>query len=783
MVKNRAVKQFTKRQAAERDGDGSMFSQNRYDYLRQTFKIITIFVIIAEIIISVCLSGYFSNAMVELLHHSSMKTFEQITFATEQMHKQFKNDIATMLLNDSVEKILSSAEPSGEDVKQIFAYMEELKLSRSAIYSIYIYNAENDTFYVSSEQNMVRKSGFYDEEIKSLIENTGNMTLPVYRTIPSTNLKNSAGTEVLTYILGMGYNNAEKTASVVVINVDAYDFIDSVIRTSGYSDYEQFLIFDIDGRIIGSKLVKAGAGEMLKIYEKIMASEESSGFFVSKATGEKYLYSYVKPSSINQILVYMVSYDVVNGVLWPLYINILLIVCVLVVLSIIICFIFSQRIAYPVNALLDKIRDFAVSGNDHRDRQYTLATLYDQIDKTGMEIRKLDDFKKKNLFMIQNIKLKNFLLNRSAFDKQIPIDKNFMALPNYCVVIFRFDRFYDFQKLTAEDQMLYRYAFMNIAQELIGEFMPCLLVDMDSDHIAVIINHDSEQSPMQILEKTAVKIRDCYMEYFRFSVSCFLSQSSDSVSDLPKLYSSAYKTSFYRMHFGYGCFLSSEEMLLGKYTETLIKPKDIQPMINLINLSKREEALEFWHNLIVSLHSYAYFSLMTSVSIICSMLYESYAPMRDNGEVSLRLYSMFDDILACETLVQVEEKISEVINVICDFGKNASSTRSGNAIEKVLQFIKDNYNDEHLCTKSLAELVRLSPKYLSKLFYDSQQKTIQAYINQYRMDKAKEMLAKSSYTIKEICAKIGWPNIKHFYTSFKKYTGYTPTEYRKSCED
>lgn len=58
------------------------------------------------------------------------------------------------------------------------------------------------------------------------------------------------------------------------------------------------------------------------------------------------------------------------------------------------------------------------------------------------------------------------------------------------------------------------------------------------------------------------------------------------------------------------------------------------------------------------------------------------------------------------------------------------------------------------------------------------------FINEYRIEKAKKILkdpTQKELTILEILYQVGFNSKSSFSTSFKKYTGKTPTEFRKSA--
>ena len=57
------------------------------------------------------------------------------------------------------------------------------------------------------------------------------------------------------------------------------------------------------------------------------------------------------------------------------------------------------------------------------------------------------------------------------------------------------------------------------------------------------------------------------------------------------------------------------------------------------------------------------------------------------------------------------------------------------------------------------------------------------YIADLRLNQAKMLLKNSELPISSVAQMCGFSNINYFPTAFKKYSGYTPTEYRESLTD
>ena len=95
-------------------------------------------------------------------------------------------------------------------------------------------------------------------------------------------------------------------------------------------------------------------------------------------------------------------------------------------------------------------------------------------------------------------------------------------------------------------------------------------------------------------------------------------------------------------------------------------------------------------------------------------------------------------------------------------------------------YVAENYSDPNLSTVMIADSIKLSARYLTKIFSENMAVSLPNYITAYRIEKSKELLLNTNLPIKEIVSRIGWINLKYFYTIFKKATGVTPGDFRAS---
>lgn len=103
------------------------------------------------------------------------------------------------------------------------------------------------------------------------------------------------------------------------------------------------------------------------------------------------------------------------------------------------------------------------------------------------------------------------------------------------------------------------------------------------------------------------------------------------------------------------------------------------------------------------------------------------------------------------------------------------------AIEKVMVYINRNISD-NITLEDLADIANMNKTYFSTTFKRTTGYTVWDYILKMRIELAISYLVteKSKYNITEIAAMCGFNNAANFNKAFKKITGKTPSEYKKT---
>lgn len=107
------------------------------------------------------------------------------------------------------------------------------------------------------------------------------------------------------------------------------------------------------------------------------------------------------------------------------------------------------------------------------------------------------------------------------------------------------------------------------------------------------------------------------------------------------------------------------------------------------------------------------------------------------------------------------EKIAES----CRYEKNTSSK---DIISEIKEYVLANYSQE-ISLMALSQKYYINHIYLSRLFKAETGENFSSYLTRIRMEKAKELILKDTFKVKEVAEMVGFKNPYYFTKTFKKY--------------
>ncbi len=137
-----------------------------------------------------------------------------------------------------------------------------------------------------------------------------------------------------------------------------------------------------------------------------------------------------------------------------------------------------------------------------------------------------------------------------------------------------------------------------------------------------------------------------------------------------------------------------------------------------------------------------------------------------------------------ENKLLLQSRLYELLHIILSDSKakvnpEEKSAGGNRTIQRAIRYIGDHYFED-ICLKDIAEHVNFSPVYFHNVFKEYMGLTIHKYIEETRLNKAKEYLLSSDFSLEEIGLRCGYKSHSYFAYCFKKAEGITPTAYRKN---
>lgn len=142
-------------------------------------------------------------------------------------------------------------------------------------------------------------------------------------------------------------------------------------------------------------------------------------------------------------------------------------------------------------------------------------------------------------------------------------------------------------------------------------------------------------------------------------------------------------------------------------------------------------------------------------------------------------------------LLAVMDMAIQKLDRECDFKGNTKENKSERKRENVKNFdeqttikylreyVENNYTFD-ISMQEVAEDMGYSDAYFSKLFKQYFNQNFTAYLTEYRIKKAKELLTDTNNSIKDISRMVGYEDSNYFAKIFKRIVGEIPSKFREN---
>lgn len=137
-------------------------------------------------------------------------------------------------------------------------------------------------------------------------------------------------------------------------------------------------------------------------------------------------------------------------------------------------------------------------------------------------------------------------------------------------------------------------------------------------------------------------------------------------------------------------------------------------------------------------------------------------------------------VRSCINRAETEEELKAMAPMAESLSAGASLDKTALLMANVKKYLQHNYMLYDVSLDSISDILNINASYFSMLFKKYFGVNFVDYLTSLRINAARELLTDPFLTAAEIANMVGYESPNYFTRVFKKNTGLTPTEYRKT---
>lgn len=303
----------------------------------------------------------------------------------------------------------------------------------------------------------------------------------------------------------------------------------------------------------------------------------------------------------------------------------------------------------------------------------------------------------------------------------------------------------------------------------------------DFSVVADQIGETTESNEIERLENIAIRL----VSDFPKKTATSISSKICSFHDLPENFREAREVNLVRLYHREGRYLKKSDLvnlqqskypqipeLLSDWDSLLrgIEPEAIQVFLNDLfeNVIPKCFSPEEARKLVLEL-----------VNALYRISFEYQVRWTEVEEEGLDPAELIDRVESVrDWQILIEKPVEHYIRSI----RGITQPQGSLTIRKALAFIQANFTRD-LTLEEVAGHAGVSKSYLSRIFPEYAGKHFCSYLQQLRIERAKELLRFTDEHIYEIASKVGFWNSRYFCKVFRDTVGMTPADYRRIIPD
>ncbi|AIQ43230.1 helix-turn-helix domain-containing protein [Paenibacillus sp. FSL R5-0912] len=752
----------------------------------KTFQKLTIsyflLVLITVSLLSSVLFSLFSRSAVNEIDRNSKLMLSQISYASDVVYNQVMT-IGNSLINDP--QVLSFLNGMQEDKTinyHVFRQMSQIKSAYPFIHSIGIYRPSTDT--------NVDTSGLPFD--KSLYTISAQKYMEFYpRKLSVKGINNNNPLQFLTFLLYPDYSLHSSANPLIYINVEEQSILTTIRNISKADSANNVFVMNSEGEVLShtdSDLFMENMSREEYI-RRILGENEPEHSFTASIAGEKHLVTYVKSSEMNWYFVSVSPYEKLISNIRGLRTVTVMVTLALVLAGLLISVFLTKNMYKPMSSLFEIIKPKSLNlpKSPLIDEYQVLAEVFTMLEEKEKSMQFVISRSSKTIqeHYLQAL-LKGHTRDIAVPEEIVQSIEEKMSGPYFSVIVFKIDEIEAVKKrVSAEQQPLLRFAIGNIAKEILEQFGACDILITEENEAVAIVQYEMNELPGE-LNKALRSVQSFLNRYFKLTVSIGVGDMVYGRKNMQYSFTSAQQYVKYRLIYGSESILDASTTRSHLMAALSYPTASEKKLIEAVQSGKADAIQKSIEEFIGVVAAGSCNQMITYCTQLLLSLLKHFEYLQFLPETNFNEYlDAITDIEEAESLEQITRIFGSYCANICVLieEKNhwLNAQKHNSVIEKVQNYIQDQYAEPNLSLEFVSNFAGLSPSYLGKLFKGSTGQSFSEYLNHTRLEKARELLLTTNETAAKISESVGIYNITYFSTLFKKKYGVSPSVYREQA--
>lgn len=337
------------------------------------------------------------------------------------------------------------------------------------------------------------------------------------------------------------------------------------------------------------------------------------------------------------------------------------------------------------------------------------------------------------------------------------------------------------ENLSAEQRYrYYQLIIVNIMEELLREKYECYVFEIDGMMAALVgFSEETAESTVDgICESIAFGI-GMVEKHFGVLTSASVSDIHNDFCNIDECYYEAYEVICGMKANGQSGVAKYADLIKPTHSDLRVRTEQEIYLINFIQTGDKEKACGIIKECFEHLAGESRYKtelLRCNMFNLLNVIYNA-AEDRINARTDFSKEEYLERLFRCGSIEMMEDLMCGVCETVCGFD-DGEEEKNVELVEKVKRLVEESYDKHGFGVMEIGEHFGLTPSYVSRVFKNGTNELLMEYISHKRIERAKQLMRETNYTIEAISTKVGYLNSKIFSRAFKKTEGILPSQYK-----